>query len=862
VAEEARSAGAPFGQMLRHYRRARGLTQEELAERAGVSARTVSDLERGVTGRPYWQTVGALAAAVGLQGAERDEFVACSRRGWRSAAPGGQADPGQPGGRAPARTGAARPDRMTALRQLPAAVSHFTGRAAELDALTGLLSEASEMSTVVISALAGTAGVGKTALAVHRAHRVAGRFPDGQLYVNLRGYDPGAPVSPADALAGFLGALGVPGAQIPDGQDERSGLYRSMLAGRRVLVVLDNARDSDQVRPLLPGDPACAAVVTSRDALAGLVVADGARRLDLDVLPPAESAALLRALIGARAGADPEVLAELAGLCAGLPLALRIAAELAASRPRVPLAGLVSELRAARLDYLDAGDDHADVRAVFSWSVRQLTDDVAGAFALLGLHPGEDLDADATAALTGTTPAKARRLLSRLHRASLLQARSPGRYGMHDLLRAYAREQAAARDPGGQCDQALTRLFDYYVAAAAAGMDVLVPAETHRRPRVAATTTALPDMPNEAGARAWLDAELANLVAVVARSAGHGRPRYAAALAGTLYRYLLMSGHLPEAQIIYGHALRAARQSADLAAEAAALNGLGSVASVKGRFSDAVGLFEAALDCYRRCGDRAGEARLLGNLGTTEQRLHNHHVAAHYLRQAVIASQDAGDTLGVARALVELADSETEMGSRDQAADHLHRALPVLREARDPVGEAQALSRMGELSLASGQLTQAAGHFEQSLAIFRRIDHPAGVAAELCNLGDVSFGQGNYQQAVSYQRQAFAWFRQAGSQYGEIQALRRLGAALKQAGQPAAAHTELETAFQLAAESDNTYEVAGAHGDLADIHHQAGDDDQARRHWQQALDLYTQLGASDADQIRSRLSDLQAGTPH
>ncbi len=341
------------------------------------------------------------------------------------------------------RPGRPVPRAWTAPRQLPMAVSHFIGRVTELDALTGLLGEAGETRAVVISALAGTAGVGKTALAVRWAHQAAEWFPDGQLYVNLRGYDSREPAAAADALAGFLRALGVPGEQIPGDAGDRALLYRSMLAGKRVLVVLDNARDSEHVRPLLPGDPGCAAVVTSRDALAGLVAVDGARRLSLDVLPLADAAGLLRELIGSRVDEDPAATAALAGLCGRLPLALRIAAELAVSRPESSLRDLAAELATTGLDSLDAGEERADMRAVFSWSVRQLPADAAAAFALVGLHPGPDLDSYAAAALTGTPAAQARRVLGRLHRASLVQASRAGRYGMHDLLRAYAREQAA-----------------------------------------------------------------------------------------------------------------------------------------------------------------------------------------------------------------------------------------------------------------------------------------------------------------------------------------------------------------------------------------------------------------------------------
>jgi DNA-binding SARP family transcriptional activator/tetratricopeptide (TPR) repeat protein len=745
-------------------------------------------------------------------------------------------------------------------RELPARVAHFTGRTSELAALSKLLDVPGVQvpETVVISAIGGTAGVGKTALAVHWAHRVAGRFPDGQLYVNLRGYDPGRPVAAAEALAGFLRVLGVPGTDIPDGTEDRARLYRSRLVGRRVLVLLDNARDGEQVRPLLPGDPGCAAVVTSRDTLAGLVAADGARRLDLDVLPLPDAVGLLRSLIGPRAGQDPGAAAELAGLCAQLPLALRIAAELAAARPSVTLTELAAELKASRLDCLDAGEDRADIRAVFSWSFRQLPGDVAGAFGVLGLHPGGDLDVHAAAALAGASTGRARKTLDRLHRASLLQATGPGRYGMHDLLRAYACEQAAARDTGGQCDQALTRLFDYYLAAAAAAMGILFPAEADRRPRVPPAAAAVPTMPGEAGARVWLDAERANLVAVVVHCAGHGWPDHASGLAGTLFRYLISGSHLPEAHTIYRRSLQAARRSGDLAAEASALNGLGSIAMMKGRLRDAVCHYQGALKAYRRCGDRARQAAVLQNLGATAHELHDLRSAACYCREAIAAYNDAEDSLGAACALVTLATTETELGSYRQASRHFRRALPVLRDAKDEVGEVEALEGIGELSLRRGQLARAAAFYQQALAIYRRINNLAGVADQLRRLGEVSLRRGEYQQAIGYLRQALALYRQAGYQHGEIAALRILAEALHQVGQPAAARAELAAALRLAAGTGHTYQQASAHRDLAESHHRAGQDEQARHHWQQALTLYTQLGAPEADQVQSRLSAQEA----
>jgi DNA-binding SARP family transcriptional activator len=344
-------------------------------------------------------------------------------------------------------------------RQLPAAAPHFSGRSAELMELRRITDEPAGTGLPTTIAVTGAAGVGKTTLALRWAHEVAPRFPDGQLHVDLRGYDPGSPVPSAEVLAGFLRSLGVLVSGIPAGQTERAACFRSLLAGQRVLLVLDNARSAEHVRPLLPATPGCAAIVTSRDSLAGLVVRDGAQRVDLDLLPLTDAVHLLRSLIGGRVEADPAAARTLAVQCARLPIALCGAAELAAARPTAPLADLVWQLgdRHQRLDLLDGGGDpRTAVRGVFSWSYRHLDRDSARAFRLLGLHSGTDIEPNAGAALIGTTVAHARRLLTGLARAHLIRPVGPARYAMHDLLRVYAAELAVACD--SDCREALRRL--------------------------------------------------------------------------------------------------------------------------------------------------------------------------------------------------------------------------------------------------------------------------------------------------------------------------------------------------------------------------------------------------------------------
>ncbi|MGI8451293.1 MAG: BTAD domain-containing putative transcriptional regulator [Streptosporangiaceae bacterium] len=744
-------------------------------------------------------------------------------------------------------------------RQLPAAVRHFTGRAAELRRLSTLLSEPTGAgSPMVISAVGGTAGVGKTALAVNWAHQVAERFPDGQLYVNLRGYDPGQPMTAADALAGFLRALGVPGQDVPAEEGERAARYRNLLAGRRMPVVADNAGDVAQVRPLLPGTPSCVMVVTSRDSLVGLVARDGAVRLDLDVLAPQDALSLLRALIGGRVAADPVAAEALAGHCSRLPLALRVAAEFAAARPAASLSDLAGGLadQQRRLDVLDAGGDpRTEVRAVFSWSYRHLDAGAARAFRLAGLHPGPDFDPYAVAALTDGTAERACQLLEVLARAHLVQpATGPGRYGMHDLLRAYARELVAARDSDAGQRAALTRLFDYYLHTAGAAMDTLIPAERHRRPRVPAAATPVPPVGSAAGARAWLDTHRATLVAVAGQAAAEGWPSHATRLATILFRHLKVSGHYPAGRAIHTYALHAARGSGDRGAQADAWRSLGVLDAWQGRYEEAAGQLRQALAAFRQTGDLAGEARTLGYLGIVDWWQGDYQHAAGQIQQALVIFAATGDRFGQVGALNNLGIVLEKQGCYQQAAGHHRQALAISREIDHPDDEAHALDNLGVVERMQCHYEQAAGHHQQALALFREIGHRSAEAHALDNLGVVERLRGRYQQAADHHQQALALFRALGDRSGEAQALNGIGETLHASGRPECAHAEHTMAFGLASQIGNKHEQARAHNGLACAHGATGDPARARDHWQHALTLYTDLGAPEAAQVRTHLA--------
>jgi tetratricopeptide (TPR) repeat protein/transcriptional regulator with XRE-family HTH domain len=846
-----------YGELVHRYRIAAGVTQEELAALSGLDVRTIRDIERGRTARPRRSSADLLARAL-----NRDdlawEAVRARLRGTAStesdapelAVSGARAENGHPGQAVP--------------RQLPGAVRYFTGRVPELTILTGLVDEAGRErpGTVVISAIGGTAGVGKTALAVHWAHQSTDRFPDGQLYVDLRGYGPGQPIRPADALAAFLRALGVAGADIPLGIDERAAQYRSQLAGRRMLVLLDNARSDEQARPLLPGTSSCVTVVTSRDALPGLVARDGAMRLALDLLPQSEAIELLRSLIGQRVTADPAATRALADRCCRLPLALRVAAELAAAHPAESLASLVAELadQRERLDRLDAiGDPATAVRTVFSWSCRHLEPGTARAFQLIGLHPGPDLDGYAAAALIETsTVTEASRLLGQLARAHLVQPTKPGRYAMHDLLRDYAAELAAGVDDGKAAKAALSRLFAYYVTTTALAIGTVYPSERSRQrlPEPAGLSTPVPAMTSQDAARGWLDDHRAVLISAISYATDNGWPEYAIQLATMLARHLYTTGYYAEDIAILTCAHRAARECGDQVTEARALAGLGDSALRLGDYPQAGRHFRQALKVYRAAGDQPGEARALGNLGMLAAQHGRFQQASRYQQRALALCCSVGDQMGQAIAHARLGEVDLRQGRYPAASLHFQESLALFRAVGEPIDQSYALGNLGELELRLGRYQEARAHFREVLALSREAGDRVNEAYALAELGEVDVGQARYAQAIRHFRQALKLLSQTGDRADETGALNGLGEALLGDGQVDLARTEYRAALSLARETGDTGQEARAHQGLGRVALAAGDPGQARSHWKRALAIYTRLGAPETEQVQSSLRDL------
>ena len=770
-------------------------------------------------------------------------------------------------------------------RELPADIAGFTGRAdelAELDRLLGT-NDPGEMSIVVVS---GTAGVGKTALAVRWAQRVADTFPDGQLYVNLRGYDPDRPVTSAEALEGFLAALGIAGTAMPQDQAKRAARFRTLLAGRRMLVLLDNAESVEQVRDLLPGTPTCFVLVTSRDTLPGLVARHGAVRINLDLLSPGEALALLRRLVGARVDADPQQAEALARRCARLPLALRIAAELAAARPRATLAGLVAELasESSRLDILNAGDDEfTAVRTVFSWSIRNLDPAVALAFRLLGLPPGLDIDGFAAAALTGTDVDRAHRLLNALTRAHLLDEAEHGRFAMHDLLHAYAIEQAAElAEPERQA--AFTQICDYYLAAAEIATTLAFP---NRAPTAAPPVAALPPLSKPAEARGWLDLERPNLLAVAARS-----PAHAGRMSVTLAAYLDSGGHYADALTLHQQALAAAngapaaaatarnqlaailrrlgryteargehalalaehRETADRLGEADALHGLGVIGWRSGRYAEARQDLEDALLIYRELGDRAGEGRARHSLGVVCRRLGRLAEAAEHYAASLIIHRETGDRIGQGHTFNNLGIVHLRLGNYDEAADLYANALEIYRELDNRVGEAVAMTNLGSTYHALGRSGDALELHRRALTICLEVGYRVGQADALRGVGADLAGLGDYDEAVSSLTDAVDLGREIGDADALLGALNDLGTALTLAGRDDEASARFEAALAMGGDTGDRYEQARAIDGLAQLLHNAGKLSTARERWAAALELYQELGVPEAAAVAERLA--------
>jgi tetratricopeptide (TPR) repeat protein len=606
--------------------------------------------------------------------------------------PPGEREMTSPAGRAP-------DPAATVPRQLPPAVPNFVGRVEELDTLTRLLDRSGEAAvSVVISAISGAAGVGKTALALQWARQVQPRFPDGQLYVNLRGYDSGLPLTAGQALDGFLRSLGVAADKLPTDLETQVGLYRSLVEGRRILVVLDNANSAEQVRHLLPGSPSCVAVATSRSRLSGLVARDGAHRVSLDRLTPTESIALLRQIVGARIDAEPGAAKELAWRCAHLPLALRIAAERVAVHPYTSLSFLTEELGCTcDLDFLATEDDETTaIRTVFSWSYQALVPEAARAFRLLGMHAGPDISMAAAAALLDRTPAKTRPLLETLANVHLLEETAPDRYRFHDLLRAYAIERVEAEESADLRDEAVDRELAWYLHTANMADRYLMP---YRRCRIQvdplpAGTRPLVFEAYEQALR-WCQVERANLIAGTRQAARTGRDAVAWKLPAILLSFFYLRKHWSEWIAVHDIGLSAADRFHDQEGRAWMLLGLGIAHRDVREFTAAVDYLRRALETWRSIDHRWSEGGTLHNLGAAYHGLGKSEQACDCLSRSLAIARDIGERWGEGRALSTLGHVYRDMHRTEEALDQYRKAMVIRREIGDRQGVGSSLSDIG-----------------------------------------------------------------------------------------------------------------------------------------------------------------------
>ncbi len=627
----------------------------------------------------------------------------------------------------------------TAPAQLPHNLHHFTGRDTEIEWLNALVSDDGPVGAVAITAIAGTAGVGKTALAVHWAHQIKGRFTDGQLYVNLRGFGPAASVmEPGEAIRGFLDAFGVPPPQIPISLDAQAALYRSLLADRRVLIVLDNARDADQVRPLLPGSPGCLVIVTSRNSLTSLVAVDGAHPLVVDLLGAAEARQLLTKRLGNhRVESEPEAVEVVITACAGLPLALAIVAARAAIQPRFRLAVLAAEILKARgrLDPFIADDVSTDIRAVFSWSYEQLSAAGARLFRLLGHYPGPDLASPAVASLAGVPIGEARQLLAELTRAHLITEHAPDRFTLHDLLRYYAAEQGRGTDSELEQRAALHRVLDHYVHTAHAASRMLDPQVEPidlGSPQSGVTIVGAADHEE---ALAWFTTEHAVLLGVVDAAASARLDTQTWRLACVLVTYLDRRGH----------------------------------------WRDAVGSQSAALTAVTRLADTPGRAVTHRRLARAYAQLGRYDEAHLHLRHALELFTALEDHEGQAQTHYALAHVFYRQGRHREALTHADRALVLHRANGHRAGEAAGLNAVGWFHALLGDYQRALAECQQALALHQELGDRYGLAATWDSIGYVHHHLGSHSQAQDCYQHALRLWRELGDRFNEADTLARLG---------------------------------------------------------------------------------------
>jgi tetratricopeptide (TPR) repeat protein/transcriptional regulator with XRE-family HTH domain len=806
-----------FAGVLRKLRAEAGLTQEELAGAAGLSPRAVSDLERGVVTTPHRDTVRLLAEALHLDGPARARFEAVAR----------------------ARAGASGV--AAATRTLPHDIASFTGRQQELEELVDTAADvANSGGTVAIHAIGGMAGVGKTAFAVHAAHRLAERYPGGQVFLPLHGHTPGQePVDPADALASLLLTIGVPAGQVPPDLEARTALWRDRLAERQLLLVLDDAAGSEQVRPLLPGTGPSLVLVTSRRRLTAL---EDARTISLDTLPPGEAAGLLVRL-AVRPGlssADPAV-RKITRLCGYLPLAVGMLARQLHHHPAWTAAGRAGELAAAvdRLELL--ATENVSVTAAFDLSYADLASDQQRLFRRLGLHPGAEVDAYAAAALDGTGLAAARRGLEALYDQYLLTEPTPGRYRMHDLIREHARALAGRLDPDDDREQATERLLDYYQHTVALA-EALLARQARTAPEGGTTSAAIPVLGSREQALTWARAERASLLACLDHATATGQHARIIALTAGITGLLRHDGPWDQAVARHTTAAQAALHLGDRPGQAGALIGRGVVRRLTGDYPDAIRDLQEALGIYRDTGNRPGQADALNDLGLVRRLTADYPAAARDLQEALSIHRDTGNRLGQADALTNIGDVRRLTGHYPAAARDLEEALGIYRDTGNRLGQADALNVLGRVRRLTGDYPAAARDLEEALGIYRDTVDRLGQADALNGLGGVRLATGDYPAAARDLQEALGIYRDVGSRRGQAITLTYLGRVRLATGDYPNAARDLQEALSIHHDTGNRPGQAITLTYLGRVRLATGDYPNAARDLQEALSIHHDTG--------------------
>jgi DNA-binding SARP family transcriptional activator/tetratricopeptide (TPR) repeat protein len=748
-------------------------------------------------------------------------------------------------------------------RQLPASPPGFVGRAAEL----AELDVTDDRSAVVITSIDGMAGVGKTALAVCAARQLSERYPDGQLFLDLHGFTEGvAPVDPGEALDRLLRSLGVSGDQIPVHLEDRAALYRSRLAGRRVLVLLDNAASEAQVTPLVPGTPGCLVLVTSRRRLAGL---DQTRSLSLDVLPPADAVRLLTKTAGAARACDeaPE-LREIVELCGRLPLALRVAAARLRAHRSWTARHLIDRLsdRQQRLNELEAGQ--RSVVAALDLSYQQLTAAQQRAYRLIGLHPGSDLDLYATAALLDGDVPGTRRVLDQLLDTHLLAEPTPDRYRFHDLTRQHAALMATRDESETARKSALTRLLTHYSHTTAAAMDTVYPFERERHTRQSGTRNSVANVRSADLATAWLDTELPNLLAAARYATDHGWHDYPPRLATTIDRHLRSRGRTSDAETLHQLALHAAEAAGNPAAEINSLVRLGLLHGLAGRYSQAEPRYRRALELAHEHAEPRGELDALHGLGQM-QRLQCQFIdAERSFTQALNIADTIDYPTGELESVLGLGHTYLWSGQHELATKYFGQGLAQACNTGHRPCQLDALVGLGWNHLAQDEHEQAAECFGQALDIARADEQQIGELTSLIGLAATQRKQRHYSSAASLYEDVLARARQICKPNWTFESLQGLGRTRLSLNRPADALACHREALDIANEMAQPSDVARAHDGLAHAHHARHEHDQARHHWQRALDILTGLGIDSTEDweanpiaIRAHLAALD-GSPH